>query len=135
MKKLENKIAIIMGAGSGMGRSTAKLFASEGGKVVAADINRQTLDSLKEEIKQSGGTITTVIANMSKSADIEKMFSTAMEHYGTTDILVNNAGIMDDFRPAGEVDENMLQKVIDINLIGPVKAMKRAISVMLPQGH
>ncbi len=134
MKKLENKIAIITGAGSGMGRATAKLFASEGSKVVAADIKPQGLDSLVQEVTQAGGFITTVIADMSKTADIDKLFNAAIEHYETVDILVNNAGIMDDFSPAGEVDENMLQKVIDINLTGPVKAIKRAINIMLPKG-
>jgi NAD(P)-dependent dehydrogenase (short-subunit alcohol dehydrogenase family) len=134
MKKIENKVAIITGAASGIGKATAILFAAEGYKVIATDINQQKLDELQQEVIKSGGTITTVIANIAISDDIDKMFTKAIENYGTVDVLINNAGIMDDFSPAGDVDEVMLQKVINVNLIGPFLAIKKAVNIMATKG-
>lgn len=131
MGKLNNKVAIITGAASGIGKAIAILFASEGSKIIATDVNEEKLEILQNEIIASGGIITTVIANISDREDIEKIFAKTIENYGTVDILVNNAGIMDDFSPVGDVSEDMLDKVININLIGPMIAMKKAINIML----
>jgi NAD(P)-dependent dehydrogenase (short-subunit alcohol dehydrogenase family) len=134
MKKLENKVAIITGAASGLGRAIALLFAKEGCEVVAADVNETSLNSLETEITAASGIVTTVIANMSNEKDIDKIFQAAQEAYGTLDILVNNAGIMDNFNPVGDVDNDMWQRVMDINLTGPFKAMRKAVKVMLEKG-
>lgn len=131
MKKLENKVAIITGAGSGMGKAISILFAAEGSKVVAADINQERLDSLKKEIQDLGGDVTTVVANVAKEEDIENMIKVATATYGTLDILVNNAGIMDNFGPVGEVDNSMWEKVMKVNLDGPFKAMRSAVRIFL----
>jgi NAD(P)-dependent dehydrogenase (short-subunit alcohol dehydrogenase family) len=131
MKKLENKVSIVTGAGAGMGKAIAVLFASEGSKVVATDINRERLDLLNIEIREAGGEVTTLIADMAKEEDIEKMISTATSVYGTLDILVNNAGIMDNFQPVGEVENSMWEKVMNINLNGPFKAMRSAVRIFL----
>lgn len=131
MKKLENKVSIVTGAASGIGKAIAMLFANEGSKVIATDINQDKLDLLEQEIKKSGGEITTILADMGKSEDIETLFKVAIKHYGTIDVLVNNAGIMDDFSPVGDIEELMLEKVIKVNLIGPFLAMKKAVNLML----
>ncbi len=133
MKKLEKKVSIITGAGSGMGKAIALLFASEGSKVVAADINQTRLDALKKEIMEKGGEVTTIIANVAKEDDIENMIKVATTAYGTLDILVNNAGVMDSFQPVGELENNMWEKVIKINLEGPFKAIRSAIKIFLPK--
>lgn len=134
MKKLENKVSIITGAGSGMGKAIALLFASEGSKVIAADINKERLDILEKEIKNNGGQVTTVIANVGKEDDVENMIRHAVSTYGTLDILVNNAGIMDHFAPAAEVDNQMWEKVMAVNLDGPFKAMRSALKIFLAKG-
>ncbi len=134
MKKSEHKVAIITGAASGIGKAMTFLFVSNGYKVIAADINTQKLSLLQQETEAMGGEIITVVTNMAKSEDIDTMFSTALEHYGTVDTLINNAGIMDDFSPVGETDEDMLLKVLNINLIGPFIATKKAINIMLTNG-
>jgi len=134
MKKLKNKVSIVTGAASGIGKAIATLFAAEGSKVIATDINQDKLDILKQEIKNAGGEITTVLADIGKEEDIEILFKTALIQYGTVDVLVNNAGIMDDFSPVGEVEEQMLEKVIKVNLIGPLLAMKKAVNLMLQKG-
>jgi NAD(P)-dependent dehydrogenase (short-subunit alcohol dehydrogenase family) len=134
MKKLENKTAIVTGAGSGLGKAIAILFASEGCNIVAADINQAALDALQKEILVKGGSITTIIADMAKEDDIEQMFRVCLDTYHTLNILVNNAGIMDNFAPVGDVDDKMWQRVMDINLNGPFKAMRRAVNIMLANG-
>jgi len=131
MKKLENKVSIITGAGSGMGKAISILFATEGSKVVAADINQERLDALKKEINEKGGEVTTVIANVAIEADVEKMISTATTTYGTLDILVNNAGIMDNFAPVGEVENAVWERVMKVNVDGPFKAMRSAVKIFL----
>jgi len=134
MKKLENKVAIVTGAGAGMGKAIAMLFAQQGAKVVAGDINPIRLDELAKEVKSAGGEINTVVANMSIEADIDNLINTAVFTYGTLDILVNNAGIMDHFQPVGEVENSMLEKVMKVNFEGPFKAMRSAVKIFLEKG-
>ncbi len=134
MKKLENKVSIVTGAGAGMGKAIAILFASEGSKVVATDIDPARLDLLKKEISDSGGEVTTLVADMAKEDEIDNMINVAVEKYGTLDILVNNAGIMDNFLPVAEVDNQMWEKVMKVNLEGPFKAMRSAIKIFLAKG-
>lgn len=134
MKTLMNQVAVITGAGSGMGKAIAKLFASEGCSVIAADINPERLEELKREITEQKGTITTITANMANEADIENMIDCAVRTYGTLDILVNNAGIMDNFEPVAEVENALWEKVMKINLDGPFKAMRSALKIFLAKG-
>jgi NAD(P)-dependent dehydrogenase (short-subunit alcohol dehydrogenase family) len=134
MKKLFNKVALITGAGSGMGKSIALLFAQEGAKVVASDINKERLEILQHEIAAAGGTSCIVVADMSIETEIDNMIQVAVNTYGTLDILVNNAGIMDHFAPVGEVDNDMWRKVMQINLDGPFKAMRSAVKIFLQKG-
>ena len=131
MKRLENKVAIITGAASGLGRAIALLYTSEGAKVVAADVNEKSLNILKDEIISNKGIITTVVANMASAVDIINMVKVAIDMYGTVDILVNNAGIMDDFSPVGDVTDQMWERVMAINLNGPFIAMRSVIKIML----
>ena len=134
MKKLENKVSVITGAGSGMGRAIAVLFAAEGSKVVATDINQERLEALSAEIKEKGGEVTTLISNIAQEEDIENMINMAVSTYGTLDILVNNAGIMDHFAPVGELDNAMWENVMKVNVDGPFKAMRSAVKVFLKNG-
>jgi NAD(P)-dependent dehydrogenase (short-subunit alcohol dehydrogenase family) len=133
MDKLKDKVSVITGAGSGMGKAMALLFASEGSKVIAADINPSRLDQLKKEAGTSH--LTTILANMAIESDIQRLIDEAVRIYGTLDILVNNAGIMDHFAPVGDLDDEMWEKVLKINLDGPMKAMRAAIKVFLPKKH
>lgn len=131
MKKLQNKVSIVTGAGAGMGKAIAELYAEQGSKVVATDIDKARLDALDKEVKSKGGEITTLVANMAKEEDIEKMIRMAVDTYGTLDVLVNNAGIMDHFAPVAEVDNTMWDKVMKVNLDGPFKAMRSALKIFL----
>lgn len=131
MKTLENKVAIITGAGAGLGKAIAILFAQAGAKVVAADINEKTLGEVSFALTELEGTFTTVLADMANAADIEKLVQTAVTTYGTVDILVNNAGVMDNFALTADVTDQVWDRVMRINVDGPFKAMRAVLQIML----
>jgi NAD(P)-dependent dehydrogenase (short-subunit alcohol dehydrogenase family) len=133
MKSLENKVAIVTGAGSGLGRAIATLFAAQGTKILAADVNEPNLQSLVKEISAKGDNVQIVKTNMAVSDDIETMVKTAVDNFGTIDILVNNAGIMDDFSPVADVTDALWDRVMKVNLEGPFKAMRSVLKIMLPK--
>lgn len=128
--KLSGKTALITGAGSGMGRAIAKLFAEEGARIVAVDMNGDTVEAVVSEIKASGGEAVGVSGNVTKQEDINKMVETATSTFGSLDILVNNAGIMDNFLTVGEVTDEVWDRVIAVNLTGPMKLTRAAIHIM-----
>ena len=134
MKKLENKVAVITGAGAGMGKAIALLFVNNGCKVIAADINQDRLNTLGTEVKKMGGIITTIKANMANEVDVDAMINLAKTTYGTLHILVNNAGVMDNFQPVGEVDNETWDHVMKVNVDGPFKAMRAAIKIFMENG-
>ena len=131
MNQLQNKVALITGAGSGMGRAMAILFAAEGAKVVATDVNAAGLEAVVKEIKDKGGNAISVTANVSKEDDVKKMVNQAANVFGGLDILVNNAGVLDDFMPAAEVSTELWNKVIGVNINGPFFACREALPLML----
>ena len=132
--KLQNKVAIVTGAGSGMGRAIALLFAKEGAKVVVSDINLETLNKVVTEITFGGGIATAVMGNVAKEQDIQNIVDTAINTYGTLDILVNNAGIMDNFVPAAEVTDELWERVFAINITGPMRATRKALPIFIKKG-
>ncbi len=132
--KLEGKVALVTGAGSGIGRAIAKLFVEEGAKVVGTDLAPAGLETLAQEIKELGySSLTTITGNVSARADAEKMVDAALNAYGTLDIVVNNAGIMDEFVPLGDLDDAMWQQVMNVNLNGPMYISRKALQTMLPK--
>lgn len=135
MKKLENRVSVVTGAGSGIGHAIALGFANEGSLVMAADINKKRLRLLENEIHKHGGTVRTVVADMASEEDIIAMIELAVDTFGTVDILVNNAGIMDDFSPVGDVPNDMWEKVMKVNLDGPFKAMRMVMPIFLAKGN
>ena len=86
--KLQNKVAVVTGAGSGMGKAIATFYAKEGAKVIAADMNLETVNAVVAEIAKGGWTATAITANVTKEKDVQNMIDTAVSTYGTLDILV-----------------------------------------------
>lgn len=127
--KLKDKVAVVTGAGAGMGRSIALLYAAEGAKVIVSDLNEDTANEVTAEIKKNGGEAKTSVANVAVEADIKAMIDLAVNEYGTLDILVNNAGIMDNFTPAAEVTNELWDRVMAINTTGPMYAMRYALPI------
>lgn len=134
MGKLDGKVAIITGAGSGMGRSMANLFAKEGAKIVAGEWNAKTLDEVVAEVKAAGGEITGVQGNVAVQADAEGLVAKAVAKYGRLDVLCNNAGVMDVFAGVAEMTDEIWTRVIGVNVNGPMYATRKAVPVMVQQG-
>jgi meso-butanediol dehydrogenase/(S,S)-butanediol dehydrogenase/diacetyl reductase len=113
--RLEQKVAIITGAGAGIGRATALLFAREGASIVAVDVNGQSLDELSKSLAAYPGAFMTAVADVSKRDEVEGVIVAAIERFGKIDILFNNAGIV----PRGTVDqtsEDEWDRAMDINV-------------------
>lgn len=134
MKTLENKVAIITGSGSGIGKSTALLFAKEGAKVVVTDINEEHGNSVVKEIEANGGDAIFIKADTSKAEDSEMTVKKTIEKFGQLDIAVNNAGISGPTEPIGEYSIEAWDKVISINLSGVFYGMRYQIPEMQKAG-
>lgn len=135
MGKLNGKVAVVTGAASGMGQQIAILFAKEGAKVVVADLNLEAAQKTVELVEKEHGTGLAVVANVTKQEDIENMINQAIEAFGTLDILVNNAGIMDNFVPAGELTDELWDKVFAINTTGVMRATREALHIFEEKGQ
>jgi NAD(P)-dependent dehydrogenase (short-subunit alcohol dehydrogenase family) len=131
---LQNKVAIVTGAGSGMGKAIAEFYAKEGAKVIAADINLDTVNAVVAAIIAEGGIAKAIIANVAKEKDVQDMIDIAVSTYGTLDILVNNAGIMDNFVPAAEVTDELWEKVFAVNVTGPMRAIRKVLPIFIQKG-
>jgi len=133
--RLDGKVALITGSGSGIGRATAILFAREGAKVVVADYIAEGGEETVTMIKAAGGEAIFVKADVAKATDVEKMVKVAVDIYGQLDILYNNAGIAEIQNvPTAEVKEENWDRVIDIDLKGVFLGMKYGIPEMLKRG-
>ncbi|MBC1435360.1 SDR family oxidoreductase [Listeria rocourtiae] len=133
MGKLVGKVAVVTGAASGMGRQIALLFAKEGAKVVVADIQLEAAEDTVTEIKASEGEALAVVANVMKEDDVQAMIDKAVESYGKLDILINNAGIMDNFVPAGEITDELWDRVFAINTTGVMRTTRKALPIFEKQ--
>ncbi len=133
--KLAGKVAIITGAGSGIGLATAKLFAKEGAKVVLADFNQDTVTKATADLKASGAEAADVVVDVANEEQVNNMVQTAVDHFGKLDILINNAGKMDKMAPIANLDDDTWNKVLAVDLTGPMLASRAAVKVMLKQGH
>ena len=131
--KLEGKVAIITGAGSGIGKTTAEVFADEGAKVVVVDWNRDSGEATTSGICGRSREAIFCFADVSKSQDVEKMVNTALEKYGRLDVLLNNAAI--EIR-AELVDttEAVWDRIQSVNLKGVFLGCKYAIPAMIRSG-
>ena len=132
--KLKEKVAVVTGAASGMGKEIALLFAKEGAHVVVCDLNLESAKQTVEEIKKNGGQALAVAANVSKEEDIQYLFNEAIKTYGTLDILINNAGIMDNFVPIEDLTDELWDRVIAVNATGQMRAIRKAIPTFLAKG-
>ncbi|CCQ97874.1 Uncharacterized oxidoreductase TM_0325 [[Clostridium] ultunense Esp] len=132
--KLKGKVSVVTGAGSGIGRAIATLFAEEGAKVVLVDVNQATLEEVTKSITSNGGEATGVFGNVMKEEDVQKMIDTAVNVYGSLDILVNNAGVLDGMVPAAEVTDELWERVLGVNVTGPMRAIRKSLPIMMKQG-
>lgn len=132
--RLENKVVLVTGAASGIGRAITQRFVAEGAKVVATDLYQEGLTTLADELKTTGYEITTVAGDISDKARAEAIVDTALQTYGRLDIVINNAGIMDEFTPLAELEDDLWERVMNVNLNGPMYVSRKALKAMLDQG-
>ena len=132
--KLENKVAVVTGAGSGIGKAIATLYAREGARVVVSDINSDEAAEVVEEITFAGGTAISVLADITREEEVQNLIDTAVHKFGTLDILVNNAGIMDNFVPAGAVTDELWDKVFQINVTGAMRTIRKVLPIFTEKG-
>ena len=135
--KLEGKVALVTGAGAGIGRAIALRFAQEGAKVMVADCNRSSYASGEgtvKMIKDAGGDASFVLADVSKAADAERMVKATIDTYGKLDILVNNAGDIRDALLVKMTDEDW-DFVVDLSLKGSFLCARAVAPHMIEQGY
>ena len=128
------KVALVTGAGSGIGKACAMTFAKNGAKVVVCDIDEEGSNRVVEQIKGDGGEARFVKANVSKPEEMKAAVNLTAETFGSLDIAVNNAGIGGEQSPIGEYSVEGWRKVIDINLNGVFYGLRYEIPKMLENG-
>ncbi|MCM3134041.1 SDR family oxidoreductase [Paenibacillus polysaccharolyticus] len=129
--KLQNKVAIVTGAGSGMGKAIATLYAQEGAKVVVSDINEEAAEAVVQEIQANGGEAFVLLANVAKEEDVQQLIDQTVSKYGTVDILVNNAGIMDGMEPAADISDERWEKVFAVNTTSVMRTTRKVLPIFL----
>lgn len=131
--RLKDKVAIITGSGSGIGRAAALIFAREGAKVVVADINESSAKKTVEEIEAKGGEAISFQVDITVESQVKQMTQAAKEKFGKLDILFNNAG-MQNIGTVLEVAEEDWDKVFEVNVKSVLFCSKHAIPLMIENG-
>jgi NADP-dependent 3-hydroxy acid dehydrogenase YdfG len=131
--KLQNKVVVITGAGRGIGKAAAHLFAKEGAKVVLASRTKSDLDSLAKDLFDHYDTDTLIsVCDVTKSAEVKALIDKTVETFGSVDILLNSAGV-GHLKPVTELSVEEFDEMIDVNLKGTFYASKFASEVMVKQ--
>ena len=130
-RSVKGKVAIITGAGSGMGAATAKVFAEEGVKVVATDVNLEAVMKVSEEIKSNGGVCQAIQLDVTNKAEIENCLEETIKEFGSLDFVINNAGISSATAVDDENYENYWDDTLNIVLTGQIKLIRAALPHLL----
>ena len=131
--EFKGKVALITGAGNGIGRASALGFARDGAKVVVVDRDTAGGEGTAGIIRQQGGDALFVTADVTKSTDVQAYVKAALDAYGTIDCFHNNAGIEGSVAPTAEYDEAMFDAVMSVNVKGVFLGLRHVLPVMLKQ--
>lgn len=128
-----NKVIVVTGASSGMGREISLQFAKEGAKVIAVARREERLNEIRDLAKTEGykGEIIPYVGDLSKEETNEKIIEFAFEKHNTLDILVNNAGVLDNFAPVGEVTDECINKVVAVDMMAPFYSTRKAVNMFM----
>jgi 3-oxoacyl-[acyl-carrier protein] reductase len=132
--KLTEKVALITGAGSGMGQAMAREFAAQGAAVIASDIVESRAADTAKAIAEAGGRAVGVQIDVADASSVEAAVSKGTEQLGPVNVLCSNAGVLDDYRPVLETDEAEWDRVIDINLKGMYLTSRAVLGQMIENG-
>src|SRR5699024_1519523 len=134
MGRLDETVAIITGSGAAIGKEIAHTYANAGEKEIIAELNDAAIDDTGKALADAGFAAYGIIVNGAKEADITKMFDETIEKYGKVDIIVNNAGVGDNMQAAGNVEDNVWERVMSINVDGVMRITRKAIPLFLENG-
>lgn len=129
------KVALITGAGNGIGRASAIGFASRGAKVVIVDRDKDAGEATAGILRQQGGEARFVAADVTQSAQVQNYVKAALDAYGSIDCFYNNAGIEGSVAPTAEYDEEMFDRVMAVNVKGVFLGLRHVLPVMIKQGR
>src|ERR1700731_2773829 len=134
MGKLANQVAVVTGASKGIGAGIAQALAAEGASVVVNySSSKEGADKVVKEITAKGGKAIAVQGDVSKQADITRLFAETKKAYGNLNILVNNAGVYE-FAPLEAVTEELFHKIFNLNVLGLLLTTKEAVKFIGPEG-
>lgn len=133
--KLENKVALITGSASGMGKGEALAFAKEGAKVVVADLNLEGAQEVVREIEENGGEGLAVEVDVTDIAAIQAMVKEAKGAFGQIDILVNNAGVFDKYQTILDTEIDRWNFLVNVNLTSVYQVSKEILPDMIERGE
>jgi 3-oxoacyl-[acyl-carrier protein] reductase len=132
--RLEGTVALVTGAGQGLGRAIAQAFGAERASVAAVDINPETARETCASVSAAGGVAIALEADVSSRSSVAEMTATALQELGRVDVVCNNAGILDGFAPAGDVGDELWDRVIAVNLTGNFLVTRAMLPQMLERG-
>ncbi|MEU6071655.1 glucose 1-dehydrogenase [Streptomyces sp. NPDC047082] len=132
--RFKDKVVIVTGAGSGIGRASARAFAREGATVVAAGARPESIEETVRLIDEDGGTAGAVVADVTRPEDMERLVRTTVECHGGLHVAHNNAGIFGKPTPVGDLDLTVWRSVLDVNLNGVLLGMQQEIAHMRAHG-
>jgi len=135
MGRLDGKVAIVTGAGSGIGRASATLFAREGARLVIVDQNADGLSETAAAIARNGGSVQSLSADVGREESVKAYIDRALSAYGALDVVYANAGISGGWTPLLEQTVEYWQQILQTNLIGPFLAIKHAAPHMTAKGR
>jgi NAD(P)-dependent dehydrogenase (short-subunit alcohol dehydrogenase family) len=130
---LNGKVALVTGAGRGMGEAIARSFAAEGAKVIVAEVNERTGREVTDSIRAAGGEARFVPADVSKTASIQSLMAATLDAYGRLDCACNNAAVDEEAGPFADTDEPLADRLIALNFRGVYACMRAEIKQMLAQ--
>ena len=132
---LDGKVAVITGAGSGVGRAMANLFAENGAAILVVDVVPERVDQVVKEVRGKTKTrIEGMVIDLMQKESADRMVDYAAKNFGKVDVLCNNAGIMDEARPAADTTDDVWERVMNVNINAPFRASRRVIPLMLKNG-
>lgn len=132
--RLDNKVAIVTGASKGIGKAIARALGQQGAKVVIASRKQEAVDETAKEFLAEGIDAIGIAAHMGDREQIKNLVEQTIKHFGGIDIIVNNAATNPSFGPVTESDNSVFDKIMDVNVKGPLELSKLAYPVMKQRG-